>query len=150
MVSSQTAHLPLSCSSFTDCLVIMFLYVVATKIATLFNDNFKGSKVYRQEAKKLVNFGSELFWGDMNSFATLKPILMLYEKASNPKIIFSKNPGIISDKLFWRSYIHKLIFFQPLEIKYPHNMNVNSFRVGRRNLVTRKRTLLKRFTKVSK
>ena len=35
-----------------DCLLFMFLYVVATKFLTHFNDNNKGVKVYRQETQK--------------------------------------------------------------------------------------------------
>ena len=46
----------------------------------------------------MVNFAddSNFFWGDINSFARLKLTVLLYEKASNPKIIFLKKLGIIS------------------------------------------------------
>ena len=47
---------------------------------------------------KIVNFAddSNFFWGDINSFVRHKPILILYDKAANPKINFSINPDIIS------------------------------------------------------
>ena len=35
-----------------DCLLSMFLFVVATKVVTHFNDNKKGLKVYRKESEK--------------------------------------------------------------------------------------------------
>ena len=35
-----------------DCPLSMFLYVVATKVITHFNDKDKGLKVYRQDTKK--------------------------------------------------------------------------------------------------
>ena len=35
-----------------DCPLSMFLYVVATKVITHFNDKYKGLKVYRQDTKK--------------------------------------------------------------------------------------------------
>ena len=37
----------------------MFLYVVATKVVTDFNDNDKRLKVYRQETINIVNFADE-------------------------------------------------------------------------------------------
>ena len=58
----------------------MFLYVVATKVITHFNDNDIGLKVYRQETKKSKLWTllmTNIFWGDINCFARLKPILIL-------------------------------------------------------------------------
>ena len=69
--------------------------------ATHFNDNdiqgIQGVQIGDQEIK-IVNYADDtnFFWGDINSFLRLKPILTLYEKASNPKINFSKNLGIIN------------------------------------------------------
>ena len=74
----------------------MFLYLVATKVATHFNDNDKGFKVYRQETKniKIVNFAGDtnFFSSDINSFVRLKPILILYEKGFQPKNKLFKKP----------------------------------------------------------
>ena len=36
-----------------DCLLSKFLYVVATKVVTHFNNDGKGLKVYRQETQEL-------------------------------------------------------------------------------------------------
>ena len=36
-----------------DCMFWMFLYIVATKVVTHFNNNGKGLKVHRQETKNL-------------------------------------------------------------------------------------------------
>ena len=69
----------------------MFLYVVATKVVTLFNNDGWGLRVFRQKTIKIENN----FWGEMNYFARLKPIL-IYETVSSSKMNFSKNLGIIS------------------------------------------------------
>ena len=63
-----------------DCLLSMFLYVVAAKAVTHFNNDGKGLKVYRQETQKFKI--QNILWGDINCFARLKPIMM-YEKASS-------------------------------------------------------------------
>ena len=69
--------------------------------ATHLNDNdiqgIQGVQIGGQEIK-IVNYadGTNFFWGDINSFLRLKPILTLCEKASNPQKSFSKNPGIIN------------------------------------------------------
>ena len=68
----------------------MFLYVVATKFVTLFNNDGRGLRVYRQKKIKIENN----FSGEINYFARLKPIL-IYETASSSKMNFSKNLGII-------------------------------------------------------
>ena len=70
----------------------MFLYVVAIKVIIRFNNDGKGIKVYRQVTQKIKI--ENIFWNDINCFASLKPIL-IYE-TSRSKINFSKNPGIIT------------------------------------------------------
>ena len=84
---------PCNVGSFAVCLLSMFLHVVTTKVATHFSDNEKWLKVYKDQEIKIVNFADDtnFFWGDINSFARLKLILILYEKASSPKIkLFKK------------------------------------------------------------
>ena len=76
-----------------DCLLSMFVNVVATKVITHFNDNGKGLKAYKQETKKSkwwTVLTRNVFWGDINCFASLKPILRLYEKSSSSNTNFQK------------------------------------------------------------
>ena len=42
--------------------------------------------------RDFVNFADDtnIFWGDINCFARLKPILILYEKSSSSKRTFQK------------------------------------------------------------
>ena len=88
IISSLT---PLSHNVLQNCLLSIFLYVVATKVVTLFNNDGRGLRVYRQKKNKIENN----FSGEINYFARLKPIL-IYETASSSKMNFSKNLGIIS------------------------------------------------------
>ena len=54
----------------------------------------------RRPRNQIMSFADDtnFFCGDINSFVKLKPILILYEKAANPKMNFSKNSGILSYK----------------------------------------------------
>lgn len=65
-----------------DLLLSMLLHVFATKVLTHFFDN---DMELNYQKFKLVNFADDktIFSGDINSFASLKPILKLYEGASS-------------------------------------------------------------------
>lgn len=71
----------------------MLLHVFATKVLTHFFDN---DMELNYQKFKLVNFADDktIFSGDINSFASLKPILKLYEGASSWYIEFWKSPTL--------------------------------------------------------
>ena len=109
------------------CPLYMFLYVAATKVVTHFND--KGLTVYRQETQ---NQNSEHFlrWHQLLRFARIKPIL-IYEKACSSKKTFQITQVLWVIKRFWKNLIHILIHFQSFGMKYLHDTNISSVRVGR-------------------
>ena len=65
----------------------------------------------------------------------LNQILYYMRRLPAQKIFFQKIQALSVIKRFWRSLIHILIYFQSFGIKYIHDMNISSFRVGRWNLV---------------
>lgn len=71
----------------------MLLHVFATKVLTHFFDN---DMELNYQKFKLVNFADDktIFSGDINSFASLKPILKLYEGTSSWYIEFWKSPTL--------------------------------------------------------
>ena len=62
-------------------------------------------------------------------------ILYYMRKLPAQNFFFQKIQALSVIKRFWRSLIHILIYFQSFGIKYIHDMNISSFRVGRWNLV---------------
>ena len=81
--------------SFADCNVSLFCIQSFSKLLQPKLSPISIIMKADQEIK-IVNFADDtnFFWGDINSFTRLKPILILYEKAS--KINFSEIPGFIS------------------------------------------------------
>ena len=99
----------------------MFLYVVGNKVATHFNNDGKGLKVYRQETQKLkwITF-SEV---KSTAFPDSGPLYYI-RRLPAQKLIFQKNQALLVIKRFYRSLIHILTYFQSLGIKYLEDMNI--------------------------
>ena len=57
-------------------------------------------------------------------------ILYYMRKLPAQNFFFQKIQALSVIKRFWRSLIHILIYFQSFGIKYIHDMNISSFRVG--------------------
>ena len=89
--------------SFADCPLSMFLYVVATKVVTDFNDNDKRLKVYRQETKKSIQWTLPM----KTTFSKWHQQLCQTQVLSDTLFEgFHPNFPKKSWHRFWRSHIH--------------------------------------------